>query len=211
MKVTTRVIIGTPVRAGSVVGKIDDVFFDVRTADITHMSVALTGWSRGTIVLLPCDGCRVLYAGGGLVFRDMSADAIRNAPLLDEETAWNPDVVEAMATFQDTVPLWMLNGRFGATATRSESIERKTSQRALWGSRDLRRAIVSHGSDTELGRLEDLLLDTDTWRITHVVVRQGHWYWPVRVSIPADTILEVEDTGTARRLVLLPTAPSLVA
>ena len=51
MNVTTRRLLGTPVEAGDgVVGKVDDVYFDVRTGDVTHVSVALTGWYRGTIV-----------------------------------------------------------------------------------------------------------------------------------------------------------------
>jgi len=81
MIITARRIIGSPVEAGgSIVGKVDDVFFDVRTGDMTHVSVALTGWHRGAIVLIPWDPCNTGYVGRKIIFYHMSAEDVRQSP-----------------------------------------------------------------------------------------------------------------------------------
>lgn len=196
MNVTTRSILGTPVEAGGrVVGKVDDLYFDVRTGDVTHVSVALTGWYTGTIVLLPVDPCNFRYADHKIVLHNMSAEDVRQSPLLDDTIAEYLDSTQIVAMYQDTAPCWSFNGRCCVTSTRSQSVEKKTGQPALWGSRDLMKAPVSYGLDTKLGHVKDLILDPAAWRITQAIVRRGHWYHHENLTLTMADILEVKRFG----------------
>ena len=212
MIITARRLIGTPVEAGEcIVGKIDDVFFDVRTGDITHVSVALTGWYRGTIVLIPWDPCQTGYVGRKIIFYHMSAADVRQAPLLDEEAARNAEVAQLLAAYQDTAPCWTFGARCCVSSTRSEAIEKKTDQPAIWGTRDLRKAVVSNNHDVESGRVLDLLVDVEDWRVTHAIAREGPWYQNRRVMIPTANFAEVEKTDSVTRVRLRPPVSTLAA
>lgn len=214
MQVTVRSMMGSPVETqGHVVGKVDDVYFDVRTGDVTHMSVALTGWYRGTIVLVPVEMCDVIYANRKVVFCNKSVEDIRQAPLLDDESVWNAESSRILSMYQDSAPMWDLSGRYYSMRSRSEAIEKKTGQPALWGSRDLRKATVSLGEGEKLGRIEDLELNSETWRITTVLVEHGHWYQYEHesIAVPVENILEVDKEGNTVTLVLRSREPSLAA
>jgi len=212
MNITTRRLLGTPVEAGDgVVGKVDDVYFDVRTGDVTHVSVALTGWYRGSIVLVPVDTCSFLYANHRIVLHNMSAEEVRQFPLLDDTSARYLENTQLAAMYQDTAPCWSFSGRCCVTSTRSESVEKTTGQPALWSSRDLMKAPVSYGPDTKLGRVKDLVLDLETWRVTHVIIRQGRWFRHESIAMSMANILEVEGLAAAARLVLSRPASRLAA
>lgn len=183
-------------------GKVDDLFFDVRTGDVTHISVALNGWYRGNIVLIRVDSCSISYDTNGVAYPEMSIDAVRKAPLLDDETARNAKISELLINYEDANPCWSLSGRCCVTQTRSEAIEEKTGQPALWATRDLAKAPVLMGNGKKLGVISDLLIDTDTWHITHLLVRQGSWFRPAKVEVPIDFLSEVDNSGNAANVVL---------
>ncbi len=212
MTITTRRIQNAAVEAGGVtVGKVDDVFFDVRTGEVTHVSVALSGWFRGTVVLVPVDPSGVQYANRRLHIENMSADEVRQAPLLDEESAMTNDTAQLLAMYQDTAPCWSFNGRCCATTTRSESIQRKTGEPALWASRDLVGAAASSGVETEIGRVEGLVIDDEAWRVTHVTIRHGHWYRHRSSPISMAGIIDVKKHDDMTTVVLDPVAAQLAA
>ena len=72
----------------------------------------------------------------------MSVESIRQAPLLDEDAERNAEISQMFLAYEDITPCWNFNGRCCINTTRSESIEKKTGQPALWGLRDLLKSEV---------------------------------------------------------------------
>lgn len=203
MKVNARQIKGCGVWArGEKAGKVDDIFFDVRTGDVTHLSVSLSGWYRGNVVLLQIDSCCVKYENGVVVCPQMSVDAIRQAPLLDEESARYAEITDTLIRYEDNAPCWSLSGRCCVTHTRSESLEATTGQAALWGTRDLMRAPVIMANGKTLGHVADVVLNAQSWQVTHLVIEQGHWYWPKKAEVPVNFLSEVDKDGEVTKVVL---------
>lgn len=202
MEMTISQLIGIPVEAREgVAGKLDDLFFDVRTGDITHASVALTGWYRGNVVVVPVDGCNVSYADQKLKFRQMSRKEIRGAPLLDEEAERNLETAQFVTVYEDTVPYWNFGGRANVTTTRSESIEQRTGQPALWGIGDLIKGEIRIGKDVTGGHIKDVFLDVRTWKATHALFRKGTWYRSEIFMIPMSSVVEIERSERSVRLI----------
>jgi len=57
---------------------------------------------------------------------------------------------------------------------------------------------VMHGRDLEVGRVEDVYLDDQTWRVRHLVVDTRHWLRGRRVLIPPAAVASAD---TERRRV----------
>jgi hypothetical protein len=51
----------------------------------------------------------------------------------------------------------------------------------------------------------------ETWRVTHVIIRQGHWFRHERIVLSMANVLEVEELGASARLVLSHPASPLAA
>jgi len=212
MEITAKQIIGKPVEAaGGVAGKIDDIFFDVRTGDITHASVALRGWYRGNVVLIPLDSCCAHYANRKITFHNMSVESIRQAPLLDEDAERNAEISQMFLAYEDITPCWNFNGRCCINTTRSESIEKKTGQPALWGLRDLLKSEVYCENTRNIGIIENFAINIDLWQLTRAMLRKGPWYLPERFMVPIASILEVEKSETGVRVRMTPVHQHLAA
>ena len=45
-----------------------------------------------------------------------------------------------------------------------------------------------HATDGQVGVVEELIVDPDSARVTHIVLREGHWWGKKEVQIPISAI-----------------------
>ena len=67
------------------------------------------------------------------------------------------------------------------------------------GSSPARRRIITgpvHATDGDIGKLDALIIDSDTHQVIHVLLKEGHFPWHHKeVRIPASNVSGLDDTG----------------
>jgi hypothetical protein len=57
----------------------------------------------------------------------------------------------------------------------------------------VRRGARVHATDGRIGRVDEFLVDPETTQITHLIMREGHFWAPREVAIPVDFVAQVEE------------------
>jgi len=152
-------------------GKVSRLIIDPATETVTHLVIEPAHW-LGVGRLVPLD--LVDTTTGGIRLRCTvaefgSLEASQEAELIDDVTGGlntmsvTPPVP---AMVQDVVPL---------------------------GEADVDRGEPVHALDGEIGRVQGLLVDPDSHRVTHVLLQEGHLWGRKTVSIPASAVTGVEN------------------
>jgi uncharacterized protein YrrD len=56
------------------------------------------------------------------------------------------------------------------------------------GAKDISAGAEVHATDGKVGQVDELLVDEDSGRVTHFVMRQGHWWGRKEVVMPVDAV-----------------------
>jgi len=66
--------------------------------------------------------------------------------------------------------------------------------------REIRRGAHVHASDGRIGQVEELVVDSETLHITHLVMREGHLWGKKEVLIPVTEIETIEENNVYLKL-----------
>ena len=90
---------------------------------------------------------------------------------------------------REFVPTWPI-GAYPAVA--EPGVMTLAHERVPEGETAIHRGAHVHAVDGHLGQVDDLVIDADSDRITHLVLREGHFWGQKDVTIPVSEIDRIE-------------------
>lgn len=182
--------------ANEVVGQVYDFYFDDHSWTTRYMVVDLGTWLPGRKVLISPAALGQPNWGGGVSFPvELSREKIENSPPVDTDQPVSRQAEEDLAKHYDWPAYWDDVTFFEAGAvgmapeayleTRREVAEAKATQETTQPQanpttlRSVNTVIDYYieATDGDIGHVEDIIVDTDTWNIRYLVIDTKNW-WP---------------------------------
>lgn len=147
------------------IGKITDSLFDDADWVVRYFVVGTGEWLRTREVLINPAACDHAEWSRGVMVANLTRRQVKNAPPVDLAKPVSRQYQLRLHTFYGW-PVW-------------HPLDDKPSTGHLGGThlRSIRDVAGYHieANDGELGRVEDLLVDEETWAIEHMVVDTRNW------------------------------------
>ena len=145
------------------IGRVEDFYFDDRAWVVRHLVVDAGTWSSSRKVLLSPTS----------IGRPDGAEKVLRVLLTTEQVKNSPDIDTARpVSRQHEVEAY----------AHAESKRRRENDPHLRSCRAVLRYRV-HASDGDVGHVEDMLVDDQTWAIRYLVVNTSNWWLGYRVLI----------------------------
>lgn len=199
-------LIGYPVEAvDGMIGKVSDCLFDDTEWGLRYLVVDAGGWmTREKVLVSPRD---LVEPEVGWVRRhfpvNLSKEQIHNCPPLDADAPVSRQYEQEFAQYFQHSSYWEGAFIWGATLSphaalppspeQDEAHEARMAKIAQSHLRSCREALGYNVAvkDGHMGELDDFILDTQPWRLRHVVVHTS-WLPGHRVLIDIDWITEFD-------------------
>jgi sporulation protein YlmC with PRC-barrel domain len=199
-------MVGNPVNArDGHVGKVEDVLFEDTDHRVKHVVIDTHRWMPGKRVIVPPRAVTRADAKEGLIDIDLTKQQLEDSPEVTEDMPVSMQhEVEHRGIFQP-MAMWYNAGVSPYTflepllAMEVEALGLDGSKR----SKDphLRSAAELMGyhvkaTDGDVGRVDDVLLDTEHWKVQYLIV-DTHELWPGgKVLVSTDWLKEVSWEGS---------------
>lgn len=179
-----------------VVGIVKDLYFDDLSWTLRYLVVDTGGWLTGRDVLISSESLVEYNEERGAIVTRLSQLQIENSPApeqgqpisrmseiqLSQYYGWSPYWTASPGLFpwsktytfprDSSAP----NGGPASSQFEAEFEKQSHADPNLRGFADLKNYGL-HASDGDIGQVEDLLIEPDTWRITHLIADTRLW-WP---------------------------------
>lgn len=206
----------TVVATDGEVGKIDDVYFDDENWGVRYLVVKSGGWFHERKVLISPHAVAQAAPGDGLLHVDLSREQVRGAPPIDtdqpvsrrEEIAharyyrypyywsgphlWGVSVAPGMQSIAADAGAAPGGAPLDAGTAEHAKAEQDAIDRCHLRSG---REVVGYAAaarDGEVGRIDDLLIDMDSWAVRQVVVDTRKWLPGGQVAVPVSTVSHID-------------------
>lgn len=192
--------------ADGYIGKVKDFYFDDRTWIIRYL-VAETGtWLKNRIVLLPISTIKFVNPESKTLTLDVSMYQVRNGPSIDKNLSLSSQ------TEIDYLSYYGYSFYRGVTEAHGfeQDDERNLAEifasidtvRRTYGDRHLRscKEIIDYNieaADSEVGHLQGMLFDEDTWSVQYLMINTSNWWLGHQVLLEPQTIKDIS-WGDAR-------------
>jgi len=153
------------------IGRVEDFYFDDRAWVIRHLVVDAGTWSSSRKVLLSPTS----------IGRPHGDENVLPVLLTSEQVKNSPDIDTARPVSRQ---------HEGEAYARAESKRRNENDPHLRSCRAILRYRV-HGSNGDVGHVEDMLIDDQTWAIRYLVVNTSNWWLGYRVLIAPQWIQSI--------------------
>ena len=171
-------------RDGGELGRVEDFYFDEDRWTIRYVLIKTGGWFTGRSVLLSPMSIEHLRWDEARMDFNLTEDQIKNAPSADLaqpiSRRWEADY----SGYYGLPDYWAGPGLWGLWTTPSEaraaatSVERRSAakrdSRHLRSMRDVTGCHI-HAQDGEIGHVEDLLVEDDSWSIRYLMIDTSNW------------------------------------
>ena len=198
------------------IGKVDDIFFQDSDWRVRYLVVDTGPWILGRKVLIvPSALGEPSWASKELSVQ-LTRDQVKNSPdvqtdkpisereliKLHDYYDWNKYWIPMPVT--TSVPPTSVRGRVEKvepTAAKAEAVEAAARERqqepqfALRGAKEVIGYQVG-GSDGDLGKVDDFILDDDTWDIRYLVLKTGNILQGKKVLIAPQWVEWIRHTGS---------------
>lgn len=177
-------------------GEVRRVIVDPVARSLTHLVVEPKG-REGLARLVPIDLVDMADAATGTIrIRCTLADFARLDPA--EETQFVPGTRGYEAYGTDQVLSWPYYGLGGGPPDPMDLRQERVSQTITYdtvplGEVEVRRGDAVHATDGHLGRVQGLVIDPASHRVTHVLLQEGHLWGRKEVAIPIRAVTRVDD------------------
>jgi hypothetical protein len=180
MLVVAKQMYGTPLegRDGRV-GTLYDILFDDHAWTIRHLVASMDRWFLGRQVLLDPRVVEGAEWPNRRIQVRLSKDEVRHSPTVDSDLP----VARCQSIEAAQVLVW--EAYWSSILDTSPEIEgdpHLRSTRMLTG-------LHIHGTDGQLGHVEDFLIDDQTWSVRDLVVDTRNW-WPGKRVLIEPTLVE---------------------
>jgi sporulation protein YlmC with PRC-barrel domain len=191
MFIPAKHIYGLPVEGtDGRVGTVYDILFDDQSWIVSHLVVKTEHWFSGRQVLLSPDVVQRADWPGKRLYVRLTRQQLEDSPSVDSQLP----VARRRTLEVAQVLVW--EAYWSGLAADAADIEGDPHLRNTWAVTGHR----VHCADGELGRIDDFLIDDETWFIRYLALDARHWWLGKRVLIEP---MWVESISWQRREVRL--------
>lgn len=175
MLVPARRLIGLSIQAtDGILGEVHDLYFDDQAWTVRYF-VADTGtWLPGRQVLISPAAVVGLDCDAGTLAVNLSQEQVRNSPGIDAHEPVSRQHEVEVARYYGWPTYWP-SGAMETRAVRAMTSERE-QERTLRSATECVNYYL-HAEDGELGHVEEMLVESETWELRFLVVDTHNW-WP---------------------------------
>jgi uncharacterized protein YrrD len=191
------------------IGKVDEFYFDDESWTIRYLIVATGNWFSGRKVLISSDALLASDWNNKIFRVNLTIDEIKNSPDIDTEKPVSRQEEIKLNLHYPWRSYWegALWARTMGTAgmvipnpvTLGEDIPPEAGTKAdssFEGNQHLRSTYkvtdyYIQAGDGEIGKVEDFILDDESWKIDFIVVNTGNWLVGKKVLIAPDLIKKI--------------------
>jgi uncharacterized protein YrrD len=166
-------------------GHCKDFLFDDQFWTVRYLVVNTGNWLTGRKVLITPASIERADWANNMFDVNLTKEQIENAPLLDEDAPVSRQYEISWTAHYGLSPYWLGPLTWGATDKPGELLvngKRTDATNDSDENRDKNLRSVDeivgyriHGSDNELGKVEDFILDDECWSVRYLVVNTGNW------------------------------------
>jgi len=196
------------------IGSVRDVLFEDTTSMVRYLVVETGGWLVGRRVLLAPAAIGELRHHDRAITTGLTTAQVKDSPSIDTEKPVSRQKEESLHAHYDWAPYWYGTTAYGPApywgglvlaypppppvdAPPADPVEREVEamehQQAdphLRSAREVIGYYVAAG-DGDIGHVEDLLIDDDSWMVRHLVIDTRNWLPGKRVVIDPDRLRSV--------------------
>ncbi|GAA0440054.1 PRC-barrel domain-containing protein [Virgibacillus sp. AGTR] len=188
-----------------VMGKVKDLYFDDNKWAIRYAVVDTRKWLPGRRVLMSPASFRALNEREKHVEVKHDKEVIRNSPTIPEENAVTKDDENSLISYYGWARYWAGSMIWGvvdqpmtfprSTNDSSDNYENHVSD---WQTYNLRSedetiGFKVHANDGKIGHIADLIVDTNYWKVSYVIVQNSEKFTEEAYFIfPIEKIQQVD-------------------
>ena len=182
------------------IGKVHEFYFDDEHWTVRYFVVNTGSWLTGRTVLIAPRALGEVDAQGGAIAVNLTKEQVRHSPAIDSDKPVSRQHEEELHRYYGWDPYWVVPGAVpglwapvppslsampSAAAAAPELCENLQPDVApeqpkgdphLRSSAELMSGYKIHAQDGEIGRVEDFILDDESWRVSYLVVHTGVWF-----------------------------------
>jgi uncharacterized protein YrrD len=192
------------------IGKVEEFYFDDRTSTIRYMVVKTGGWFSGKKVLISPDAFQKPDWEAKTFSVNLTKEKIKNSPDIDTDRPVSRQQEELMRGYYSW-PGYYGYGMYGywglgmwgypVVEAKERSAEKEMKQMKvtehvhdnphLRSTHEVTGYDI-HATDSDIGKVEDFIIDDATWKICFLVVETGNWFSGKKVLISPKWIIDVK-------------------
>lgn len=202
------------------IGEVRDFYFDDQNWTVRYVVADTGGWLKGRLVLLSPHAFGELAPRENVLFANLTRKQIEGSPSIDEhKPVYRQEEEEfhrhyGFPYYAQSTPLWGLAGHPVLVPPPAPAeTERKNVEAHLRSTRHVQGYKVG-ATDGPVGKVEDFLIDGETWVITKIVIKPGDWHTAKELIVPTENVARIsyEDAtlhlDVARAALVPPAEPS---
>ncbi|MDT8442958.1 MAG: PRC-barrel domain-containing protein [Desulfuromonadales bacterium] len=173
------------------IGKILQVYFDDQQWVTRYFVVRTGNWLLGQAVLIVPSSVTGIDVENQRLIVDLSREQIKNSPPVNTELPVSRHYEEKYYAYYGWQPYWSI----GPLPTISKPFSVKNPEKPehpnLRSSKEVSGYHI-HAQDDEIGRVEDFLLEEETWAIAYLEIDTGTWFAGKKVLLSPSWIQKVD-------------------
>lgn len=178
------------------IGIIKEVYFDDNSWTIRYLIVRAGNWLQGKLTLISTQALLSPDWDNELFPTNLTMDQIKNGPDIDTD---KPLYRQHEMKLYDHFP-WDIYWGLGLMplensieiAMASQQLDAANQSDPHLRSSDKISGYKVYSTNNESGVVEDFIIDTDSWKITFVVIKLGNWLSDKKVLITTEWISEID-------------------
>jgi sporulation protein YlmC with PRC-barrel domain len=187
------------------IGTVKDFYFDDRRWVIRHLVVETGSWLESHKVLLAPTAIKHLNRENKTIIVDLTVDEVKASPHIDTDKPVSQQYDIDYLSYYGYAFYWGANNIWDSDATLNGLVEENPKAqtfaaidrvRRMHGDRHLRSCdeIINYhiqASDGEIGHLQEMLIDEDTWKVNYFIANTSNWWLGHQVLIDPQEITDI--------------------
>jgi sporulation protein YlmC with PRC-barrel domain len=181
------------------IGRLEEIYFDDEHWGVRYLVVDTAGWLGGRKVLISPSSIDPTKSSETAISVGLSRKQVEHSPNLDTHKPVSRQYEEAFARYYGYAYYWatahMLMPPPGPVDVKAagdlDDAERKAAQSHLRSSAEVIGYAVE-ARDGAVGRLEDLLVDDETWSVADLIVDTRTWLPGRNVRVPPSAVEDID-------------------
>lgn len=172
------------------IGVVDEVLIDDEQWQVRYLSVKTRQWPSERRALIPPDAIRRDRSSDARLEVGLMRDEVLEGPVFDLDKPLSRRQELACAAYYGHAPYWEAGLAPVGTALGDHQSEADVGHHVVSGDRHVHssRQIVGYAMSTQdgqIGKVEDLLIDEESWTVQQLVVDTTRWLPGGHIAVPA--------------------------
>lgn len=176
------------------IGKVKEFYFDDETWTIRYLLVDTGTWLSGRVVLISPEALLAPDWENRTFPVNLTKDELRNSPDINTDEPVSRQEENKLRTYYPWMVYWE-QGYYGmgpTTGLEQDALKTDGNEdKHLRSTNAITGYSIMSTEDGEIGKVEDYLVDEDSWKIDFLLVNTGHWFLEKKVLLSADLIKEI--------------------